>query len=74
MFLHIDEFLPPVLAGGEHASLLKTGCRTVTDLLEKQQDKGFFEGSPGTLFRCKLATIKLKLWLPGMGEVALRIN
>jgi hypothetical protein len=36
MFLHIDEFLPPVLAGGETACLLKSGCRAVTDLLEIQ--------------------------------------
>jgi hypothetical protein len=36
MFLHIDEFLPPVLGGGEVSSLVETGCRAVTDLLEIQ--------------------------------------
>jgi hypothetical protein len=38
MFLHINEFLPPVLAGGKLASLRKTGCRAVTDLLEIQTE------------------------------------
>jgi hypothetical protein len=37
MFLHIDEFLPPALAGGKAAAcLLETGCMALTDLLEKQ--------------------------------------
>jgi hypothetical protein len=27
MLLHIDEFLPPVLAGGKAAPLLKSGCK-----------------------------------------------
>jgi hypothetical protein len=35
MLLHIDEFLPPVLDRGGAASLLKTGCKELTDLLEK---------------------------------------
>jgi hypothetical protein len=49
MLLHIDEFLPPELAGGKAACLLKSGCKALTDLLEKQspdtekqQDKSFF--------------------------------
>jgi hypothetical protein len=48
MLLHINEFLPPVLARGGAACLLKTGCKALTDLLEKtksvekQQDKSFF--------------------------------
>jgi hypothetical protein len=29
---------------------------------------------PGTLFSCKLATIKPKLWPSSVGEVALRIK
>jgi hypothetical protein len=36
MLLHIDEFLPPVLAGGKAAHLLKSGCEALTGLLEKQ--------------------------------------
>jgi hypothetical protein len=36
MLLHIDEFLPPVLAGGKAAHLLKSGYKMLTDLLEKQ--------------------------------------
>jgi hypothetical protein len=36
MLLHIDEFLPPLLAGGEAAHLLKSGCKVLTDLLVKQ--------------------------------------
>jgi hypothetical protein len=27
MLLHIDEFLPPALAGGKAAHLLKSGCK-----------------------------------------------
>jgi hypothetical protein len=49
MLLHIDEFLPPALAIGRDACLLKTGCKELTGLLEnkvekveKQQDKSFF--------------------------------
>jgi hypothetical protein len=50
MLLHIDEFLLPELARGRAAHLLKTGCKALTDLLEKnkvetvekQQDKSFF--------------------------------
>ena len=37
MLLHIDEFLPPALARGGAAHLLKTGCKALTDLLEKTQ-------------------------------------
>ena len=50
------------------------------DLLEKkiQTVKGnstkFLCGSPGTLFSCKLATIKLRLWPPGVWELAFRIS
>jgi hypothetical protein len=36
MLLHIDEFLPPTLAGGEAAHLLKSDCEVLTDLLEKK--------------------------------------
>ena len=36
MLLHIDEFLPPALARGGAAHLLKTGCKVLTDQLEKQ--------------------------------------
>ena len=49
MLLHIDEFLPPVLAGGEAACLLKSGCKerltclkNKVETVEKQQDKSFF--------------------------------
>jgi hypothetical protein len=47
MFLHIDEFLPPVLAGGKASRLLKSGCKERLTCLknkvfEKQQDKSFF--------------------------------
>jgi hypothetical protein len=42
MLLHIDEFLPPALAG-DAAHLLESDCEVwLTDLLEKQQDKSFF--------------------------------
>jgi hypothetical protein len=81
MLLHIDEFLPPVLAGGKAAHLLKSGCEALTGLLEKQswdseqqQNKSFLVEPPGTLFSCKLATIKLTLWPSGVGELALRIS
>ena len=39
MLLHIDEFLPPALAGGEAAHLLKSGCKALTDLLEKTKSR-----------------------------------
>jgi hypothetical protein len=49
MLLHIDEFLPPALAGGEAARLLKSGCKerltcleNKIETVEKQQDKSFF--------------------------------
>jgi hypothetical protein len=49
MFLHIDEFLPTVLAGGKAAHLLKSGCKerltclkNKAETVEKQQDKSFF--------------------------------
>jgi hypothetical protein len=49
MLLHIDEFLPPALAGGEAAHLLKSGCKerltclkNKVEIVEKQQDKSFF--------------------------------
>jgi hypothetical protein len=50
MLLHIDEFLPPVLAGGETAFLLESGCKerlsclkNKLEIVEKQQDKSFGE-------------------------------
>jgi hypothetical protein len=49
MLLHIDEFLPPALAGGEAAHLLKSGCKerltclkNKVETIEKQQDNSFF--------------------------------
>jgi hypothetical protein len=49
MLLHVDEFLPSALAGGEAACLLKSGCKerltclkNKFEILEKQQDKSFF--------------------------------
>jgi hypothetical protein len=49
MLLHINESLPPTLAGGKAARLLKSGSKeTLTylknkvELVEKQQDKSFF--------------------------------
>jgi hypothetical protein len=49
MLLHIDEFLPPALAGGEAECLLKSGCKerltclkNKAEIVEKQQDKNFF--------------------------------
>ena len=39
MLLHIDEFLPPVLARARAARLLKTGCKGLTDLLEKTKSR-----------------------------------
>ena len=38
MLLHIDEFLPPALAGGEDTHLLKSGCEALTDLLLTEPD------------------------------------
>jgi hypothetical protein len=50
----------------------------IAGLLEKQrwdsEKQQLLCGSPGTLFSCKLATIKLRLWPPGVGELALRIS
>jgi hypothetical protein len=48
MLLHIDEFLPPALAEGKAACLLKSGCKDRLtclknkEIVEKQQDKSFF--------------------------------
>ena len=49
MLLHIDEFLPPELAGGKAAHLLKSGCtegltclKKKVEIVEKQHDKSFF--------------------------------
>lgn len=49
MLLHIGEFLPPALAGGEAACLLKSGCKArltclknKVKIVEKQEDKSFF--------------------------------
>jgi hypothetical protein len=49
MLLHIDEFLPPALAGGEAAHFLKSGCKerltclkNKVEIVEKLQDKTFF--------------------------------
>jgi hypothetical protein len=49
MLLHIDEFLPPALAGGKAACLLKSGCnkrltclKNKVEIVGKQQDKSFF--------------------------------
>jgi hypothetical protein len=49
MLLHIDEFLPPVLAGGKAARLLKSGCKEIltclkykVETVEKQQEKRIF--------------------------------
>jgi hypothetical protein len=45
------------------------------EIVEKlQEKKKLLWGSPGTLFSCKLAMIKLRLWPPGVGELAFRIN
>jgi hypothetical protein len=51
MLLHIDEFLPPALAGGGAACLLKTGCKALKDLLEKTK-----------LRQLKNNRIKASLW------------
>jgi hypothetical protein len=49
MLLHIDEFLPSALAGGEAACLLNSGhkerltcLKNKVEIVEKQQDKSFF--------------------------------
>jgi hypothetical protein len=39
MLLHINEFLPHALARGRAARLLKTGCKALTDLLEKTKSR-----------------------------------
>ena len=43
---------------------LKNKIQTV-----KGNSTQFLCGSTGTLFSCKLATIKLRLWPPGVGEL-----
>ena len=48
---------------------LKNKIQTV-----KGNSTKFLCGSPGTLFSCKLTTIKLSLWPPGVRELAFRIN
>jgi hypothetical protein len=52
MLLHIDEFLPLALAGGEAARLLKSGCKerltclkNKVEIVKQQHDKG--HGQPG---------------------------
>jgi hypothetical protein len=39
MLLHIDEFLPPALAGGEAACLLKSGCKERLTCLKKTKSR-----------------------------------
>jgi hypothetical protein len=52
LLLHTDEFLPPTLAGGIAAHLLKSGCKerltclkNKVEIVEKLQGKRFFGGS-----------------------------
>ena len=56
-------------AEGCWLTCLKNKIQTV-----KGNSTQFLCGSPGTLFSCKLATIKLRLWAPSVGELALRIS
>lgn len=81
ILLHINEFLPPALAGGELHAFWKQAVRhwltclkNKVETVEKQQDKDFFGECPGTLFSCKLAMIKLRVWPPSVREVTLRVN
>ena len=56
-------------AEGCWLTCLKNKIQTV-----KGNSTQFLCGSPGTLFSCKLATIKLRLWPPGVWELAFRIS
>ena len=80
MLLHIDEFLPPALAGGEAACLLKSGCKerltclkNKVETVKSNSTKASLEKSRYSI-QLQISNDQARLRAPSVGEVTLRIT